>query len=58
MNGSEDHPFETGTTSVCPESIIGFFSFPFFDFRVENRFTLFFSSSYVLKDSAPKEFNI
>jgi len=39
--------FEAGTTSVCPEKIIGFLFLVIFDFIVANRLTLFFSSSYV-----------
>ena len=45
LKGSVDQPFETGTTSVCPDKIIGFFPFLFFDFKVAKRFTLFLSSS-------------
>ena len=56
--GSVAHPLETGTTSVCPDKIIGFFLLFFLAFIVENRFTLFSSSSYVLKDTAPNEFKI
>jgi len=43
--GSVAQPFETGTTSVCPDKIIGFLLLFFFAFKVEKRFTLFFSSS-------------
>ena len=45
IKGSDDQPFETGTTSVCPDKIIGFLQFLFFDLRVAKRFTLFLSES-------------
>ena len=45
--------FETGTVSVCPDKIIGFIPLVFFALRVAKRFTLFFSSSNVLKEVAP-----
>ena len=38
LKGSEDQPFETGTTSVWPERIIGFLPFVFFAFNVPNKF--------------------
>ena len=56
--GSVFQFFETGTTSVWPENIIGFLLPGFLDFKVAKRLTLFFSSSNVLKDVAPFFFNI
>ena len=56
--GSVDHPLETGTTSVCPDKIIGTFPLGFFAFNVAKRFTLFFSSSKVLNEVAPTFFKI
>jgi hypothetical protein len=56
INGSVLHPFETGTTSVCPDKIIGFLSLGCLAFNVAKRLTLFFSSSKVLKDVAPNFF--
>ena len=41
-NGSVFQSLETGTTSVCPEKIIGFFLLGIFAFNVANRLTLFF----------------
>jgi hypothetical protein len=58
VKGSELQPFETGTTSVCPDRIIGFLVFEFLAFNVANRFTLFFSSSNVRNDVAPSFFKI
>ena len=45
VKGSELQPFETGTTSVWPDKIIGFLLLEFLAFSVANRLTLFFSSS-------------
>ena len=45
LKGSVDHPGETGTTSVCPDKIIGILFCVFLDLIVEKRFTLFFSLS-------------
>jgi hypothetical protein len=53
LNGSVLQLFETGTVSVCPDKIIGFMPLVFFALRVAKRFTLFFSSSNVLKEVAP-----
>ena len=36
VKGSELQPFETGTTSVCPDKIIGFLVFEFLALRVAN----------------------
>ena len=58
LNGSEDQPFDTGTTSVCPDKIIGIFPLAFLAFNVAKRFTLFFSSSKVLNEVAPSFFKI
>ena len=58
LNGSVDQPLETGTTSVWPDKIIGIFPLGFFAFNVAKRFTLFFSSSNVLKEVAPSFFKI
>ena len=58
IKGSVDHPLETGTTSVCPEKIIGFLLLEFFALIVANKFTLFLSSSNVLKELAPIFFKI
>ena len=41
LKGSVDQPFETGTTSVCPDKIIGSIPLDFFAFNVAKRFTLF-----------------
>ena len=57
-NGFDVHSFaDAGTTSVCPDKIIpppSTFPFPL---TVENKLTLFFVSSKVLKDVAPTVFN-
>jgi hypothetical protein len=58
LNGSVLQPFETGTTSVCPDNIIGFLLLGCLAFNVAKRFTLFFSPSKVLKEVAPKFFKI
>ena len=56
--GSVAQPFDTGTTSVCPDKIIGFLLLVFFALIVANRFTLFLSSSNVLKELAPRSFKM
>ena len=58
LKGSVLQLFETGTTSVCPDNIIGFFPFGFLAFKVAKRLTLFFSSSKVLNEVAPSFFKI
>ena len=45
VKGSELQPFDTGTTSLWPDKMIGFLLFEFLAFSVANKFTLFFSSS-------------
>ena len=47
LNGLVDQSFETGTTSVWPDKIIGNFPFGLFAFRVAKRLTLFLVSSKV-----------
>ena len=58
LKGSVDQPFETGTTSVCPDKINGSTPFDFFAFNVAKRLTLFLFSSKTLKDEAPLLFRI
>ena len=58
INGSVFQPFETGTTSVWPDKIIGFFPLVFFALIVPKRFTLSLLSSKTLKVDTPFAFKI
>mgnify|MGYP003326693821 CR=1 FL=1 len=58
LKGFVADSFDTGTTSVCPDKIIGFLLLEFFDFSVANKLTLFLLSSNVLKEVAPSFFKI
>ena len=56
--GSVDHPLETGTTSVCPDKIIGFFPLVFLALIVPKRFTRSLLLSNTLNVETPFFFSM